>query len=106
MVLCSAAERAQMPGLLTTEQIGRLKAAPRTSFDGLFVQLMTIHHAGAVAMADIELRGNGDLRLRIMAHAIRHEQQGEVALMRGVSGLEAVRQAIQSMFADQLNRKE
>ena len=106
MVLCSAAERAQMPGLLTTEQIGRLKAAPRTSFDGLFVQLMTIHHAGAVAMADIELRGNGDLRLRIMAHAIRHEQQGEVALMRGVSGLEAVRQAVQSMFADQLNRKE
>jgi uncharacterized protein (DUF305 family) len=68
MLLCTAAERAEMPGLLTTEQVGELKAAAPNSFDQLFVELMTIHHAGAVAMADRELAGNGDLRLRIMAH--------------------------------------
>ena len=44
---------------------------------------MTKHHKGAVAMADLELRRGSDPRLRIMAHAIRHEQQGEIALMRG-----------------------
>jgi uncharacterized protein (DUF305 family) len=100
---CAAAERAEMPGLLTAEQVGRLKAAAPTSFDDLFVQLMTIHHAGAVAMADTELRGSSDIRLRIMAHAIRHEQQGQIALMRGVSGLQAIRQAVQNMFADNIN---
>ena len=52
MAVCSAAERAQMPGLLTSEQVGTLRDAPPQSFDRLFVELMTVHHAGAVAMAE------------------------------------------------------
>lgn len=105
MAICTAAERAAMPGLLTAEQLLQLEAAPPPSFDKLFVELMTIHHRGAVRMADQELRGDGDPRLRIMAHAIRHEQQGEIALMRGVAGFEAVRQAIRNMFGDNVNTK-
>jgi uncharacterized protein (DUF305 family) len=104
MALCTAAERAEMPGLLTAKQITQLRQVQRASFDELFVQLMTFHHAGAVAMADKELRGSGDVRLRIMAHAIRHEQQGEIALMKGASSLPAVRQAIENMLADNVNR--
>jgi uncharacterized protein (DUF305 family) len=104
MALCTAAERAEMPGLLTAKQITQLRQVQRASFDELFVQLMTFHHAGAVAMADMELRGNGDVRLRIMAHAIRHEQQGEIALMKGASSLPAVGQAIENMLADNVNR--
>jgi uncharacterized protein (DUF305 family) len=96
MAICSAAERAQMPG--------QLGAAPAASFDALFVELMSIHHAGAVAMADRELKSRGDPRLRVMAHAIRHEQQGEIALMHGVSGWPAVVQAVRNMFADNINR--
>jgi hypothetical protein len=38
-----------------------------------------------------------------MAHAIRHEQQGEIALMHGVSGGGAVSAAFRNMFADNLN---
>jgi uncharacterized protein (DUF305 family) len=104
MSLCTAAERAQMPGLLPREQLTALRDARPASFDQLFVQLMTEHHAGAVIMADKELRGQGDIRLRIMAHAIRHEQQGEIALMQGMSGWPAVGQAVQNMFADNLHR--
>jgi uncharacterized protein (DUF305 family) len=104
MAICSAAERAQMPGLLSPQQLAQLSAAPVESFDGLFVELMSIHHAGAVAMADQELKSQGDLRLRVMAHAIRHEQQGEIALMHGVSGWPAVAQAVRNMFADTINR--
>jgi uncharacterized protein (DUF305 family) len=106
MALCTAAERVAMPGLLTAEQVRQLTQAQRASFDQLFVQLMSFHHAGAVVMADNELRGNGDLRLRIMAHAIRHEQQGEIALMKGVEGWPAVRQAVQNMLADNVNPRE
>jgi uncharacterized protein (DUF305 family) len=100
MALCSAAERAEMPGLLTAEQVSQIRQTSQSSFDQLFVRLMTFHHAGAVAMADNQIRGNGDPRLRIMAHAIRHAQQGEIALMNGAHGLPAVYQAIRNMLAD------
>ena len=42
-------------------------------------------------------------RLRIMAHAIRHEQQGEIALMFGAAGPSAVASAFRNMFADNVN---
>jgi hypothetical protein len=39
-----------------------------------------------------------------MAHAIRHEQQGEIALMHGADGKFAVFLAFRNMFADTVNR--
>jgi hypothetical protein len=64
---------------------------------------MTKHHKGAVEMANSQLRNGSDPRLRIMAHAIRHEQQGEIALVHGVSGGNAVSIGFQNMFADNVN---
>jgi hypothetical protein len=81
----------------------KLQSTEPLSFDRLFVDLMTRHHKGAVAMADAELRQGSDPRLRIMAHAIRHEQQGEIALMHGVDGGRAVSLAFRNMFADNSN---
>jgi uncharacterized protein (DUF305 family) len=104
MQICSAEERAAMPGLLDSTQIEQLRAAGPSDFDALFVKLMTIHHAGAVKMADDEFRNGSDPRLRVMAHAIRHEQQGEIALMNCVAGPRAVWLAIRNMFADNINR--
>jgi hypothetical protein len=92
-----------MPGLLDAGEVARLESTEASSFDVLFLELMTRHHAGAVAMADAQLRGGSDPRLRIMAQAIRHEQQGEIALMHGVSGGGAVSAAFRNMFADNLN---
>jgi uncharacterized protein (DUF305 family) len=103
MQICSAAERASMPGLLDTAEVAKLQSTETSSFDGLFIDVMTKHHKGAVAMADSQLRSGSDLRLRIMAHAIRHEQQGEIALMHGVDGGNAVSVAFQNMFADNVN---
>ena len=45
-------------------------------------------------MADAQLRDGSDLRLRIMAQGIRHEQRGEIALMHGLDGLAAVQVAL------------
>jgi hypothetical protein len=67
------------------------------------VKLMTAHHAGAVQMADEEVRNGSDLRLRVMAQAIRHEQQGEIALMNCADGGRAVMLAFQNMFTDGVN---
>jgi uncharacterized protein (DUF305 family) len=103
MPICSAEERAAMPGLLGPAEIARLRAIEAPAFDQLFVELMTRHHTGAVAMADSELRNGSEPRLRLMAHAIRHEQQGEIALMHGVNGAAAVHLAFQNMLADNVN---
>jgi uncharacterized protein (DUF305 family) len=100
---CNAQERAGMPGYLTPDQMQQGRSAPPEQFDRIFIQLMTLHHAGAVKMADREWHSRGDWRLRVMAHAIRHEQQGEISLMRGVPGVEAVVRAVQNMLADNVN---
>jgi uncharacterized protein (DUF305 family) len=69
MQICSAEDRASMPGLLDTSDVAKLGSAEVAFFDRLFVDLMSKHHNGAVAKADSELRHGSDLRLRIMAHA-------------------------------------
>ncbi|SFV12167.1 MULTISPECIES: DUF305 domain-containing protein [Bradyrhizobium] len=100
---CSTDERAAMPGFLTPNEMRQVKTAPADQFDALFVAAMSKHHRGAVRMADQMWHSRGDLRLRIMAHAIRHEQQGEIALMQGVSGVAAVITAFRNMLGDNVN---
>ncbi|MGY0571264.1 DUF305 domain-containing protein [Bradyrhizobium sp. RDM12] len=102
MPICSREERATMPGYLTATQMARVRDATDAEFDIMFVRLMSLHHAGAVHMADAEWHSAGDPRLRLMAHAIRHEQQGEIALMNDVEGVKAVRAATRNMLADNL----
>ncbi|RXH25210.1 hypothetical protein XH99_24555 [Bradyrhizobium nanningense] len=100
---CSTEERAAMPGYLTPAEMRGVKAAPPDQFDAVFAEAMTKHHSGAVRMADQMWQSRGDLRLRIMAHAIRHGQQGEIALMHGVDGVTAVATAFRNMFGDNVN---
>jgi uncharacterized protein (DUF305 family) len=95
-----AREDYAMPGMLTPTDMQRAEEAAGASFDRLFVRLMTRHHEGAIAMADEALREAGDPRLKLMAHAIRHSQRGEIALMHGVApGFAATRAAWRAMTA-------
>jgi uncharacterized protein (DUF305 family) len=100
---CTSQERADMPGYLSAEQMHQARSASSDEFDDVFIRLMSLHHAGAVRMADQEWHSTGDPRMRVMAHAIRHEQQGEIALMQGSQGIEAVAAATRNMLADNVN---
>jgi uncharacterized protein (DUF305 family) len=100
---CTADERATMPGFLTPAEMRLVKLAPPDQFDADFVEMMSRHHRGAVKMADQMWHSRGDPRLRVMAHAIRHEQQGEIALMQGESGMAAVLTATGNMLRDNVN---
>jgi uncharacterized protein (DUF305 family) len=96
----SSAECLTMPGMLSAAQLASLRSAHGSDFDRLFVELMTRHHLGAVAMADNALAEPGDLRVRAMAHAIRHAQTGEIALMHGAGpGPASVEIALRSLLA-------
>ncbi len=105
MPVCTSEERVAMPGYLTPSQMAEATKATDSEFDAVFVRLMSLHHAGAVEMADAEWHSAGDPRLRLMAHAIRHEQQGEIALMNNVEGIDAVRRATRNMLANNLEQK-
>lgn len=93
------AEHRAMPGMLSMRQLRALRDAPAERFDRRFVAAMTVHHRGAISMADDALVHGRDIRIRIMAHAIRHEQTGEIALMHGATpSLGTVRIALSSLF--------
>lgn len=86
-------EHSAMPGMLPPEQMENLRRANGPDFDPLFITLMTTHHKGAILMADEALHRAGDIRLRLMSHATRHAQRGEIELMHGTEGVEAVKAA-------------
>ncbi|WP_157959637.1 DUF305 domain-containing protein [Devosia submarina] len=87
-----------MPGMISGQQLDQLATLSGPAFDARFREIMRTHHSGAITMADEALHMAGDPRLRIMAHGIRHQQQGEINLMHEVSGFEAVRRASRAMF--------
>lgn len=97
--VCTEQERAAMPGMLSAAQLQALREMRGPAFDARFVEWMSLHHRGAILMADEQLHRTGDPRLALMSHAIRHEQRGEIGLMQGLEGAAAVRAAAQAMVA-------
>jgi uncharacterized protein (DUF305 family) len=91
-------EHDRMPGMLSTEEMETLRHSDPGSFDGRFVAAMSFHHRGAIVMSDEALGAAAEIRLRLMAHAIRHEQRGDIALLQGSVGLAAVRSAVLNML--------
>jgi len=97
--VCSEQEKAAMPGMLNEADLAKLASLQGGAFDAAFVEAMSFHHRGAIRMADEALQAPGDLRVRFMAQAIRHQQRGEIALMHGAKGPHAVALAVHSMVA-------
>ncbi len=83
---------AAVPGMLSAADFARAETVAGAAFDRLFIRLVTAHHRPCARPA---IRA-----LRVMAHAIRHGQGGEIALMHGIPRDFAVSQAAwQSLFA-------
>ena len=68
----------RMPGMATTDELNKLKAATGKQFDVLFCQLMLRHHLGGVHMADEAITLAKDSQVRTMAEQIKLAQQKEI----------------------------
>lgn len=88
----------KMPGMLSRNQLEELQNAGPDTFDRRFVELMTVHHRGAIAMADDAIDRASDVRLKLMSHSIRHQQSGQIELMHGNEGVSAVRAAVAALL--------
>lgn len=81
------AMHAAMPGMITEAEMARLAAATGTEFERLFLELMTRHHQGALAMVAQLLGSQGaaqDSELFRLAADIDADQQAEIARMQSM----------------------
>lgn len=71
-----------MPGMMSDTQMPQLTAAAGADFDRLFLQLMIVHHQGAVTMAGTErLQGSNPAALAL-AESIKTSQTAEITEMQ------------------------
>jgi uncharacterized protein (DUF305 family) len=71
-----------MHGMLTHDQLDRLKAARGRQFDRLFLRGMIQHHQGAIDMADDAAPESTDVRAGEIMGEVAAVQAGEIARMR------------------------
>lgn len=72
---------AEMPGMLSAEQMAELEAAPASSFEGLWLESMLEHHRGAVEMARTEQADGAFAAAIDTAAVIESSQLAEITHM-------------------------
>jgi uncharacterized protein (DUF305 family) len=75
-----------MPGMMTTEDMARLRAARGAEFDRLFLTMMIKHHEGAVAMAKTVLEDGASRDAGTVARSIITSQSAEIGEMKAMLG--------------------
>jgi uncharacterized protein (DUF305 family) len=76
-----------MPGMLSAEQMERLRAADGPEFDRLFLEYMIQHHEGAIVMVDALFSADGagqESELFQFASHVDADQRAEIARMRAL----------------------
>lgn len=77
---------ADMPGMLTAEQLGELEEAGDAEFEDLWLELMIAHHEGAVEMAE-QQAAEGTYRPAVeLAEDVVANQTAEIEQMRSLLG--------------------
>ncbi len=71
-----------MGGMASDQQMGQLGRADATSFDRMFLQMMTEHHNGAIEMAETELAEGRHPDARALAQKIIEDQRAEIVEMQ------------------------
>lgn len=75
-----------MAGMMTAEEMDKLKASSGKAFDTAFMEMMIKHHEGAVAMAKTEKADGSFADAKTMADAIITSQTAEITMMNNLLG--------------------
>ena len=71
-----------MPGMMSDAQMQQLTAATGADFDRLFLELMIVHHQGAIEMADTQIAEGSNPAALALAESIKTSQTAEIAEMQ------------------------
>lgn len=77
-----AAMDADMPGMMSAEEMSALESAPDAEFEDLWLQMMVEHHQGAVEMAETEVDEGKHAKAVALAEDIVAAQEQEIATMQ------------------------
>lgn len=80
----SHGDHGSMPGMATQEQLNALGAARGKDFDRMFLQLMIVHHEGALKMATDALGAGSNLQVEEMANDVIASQSDEINRMKAL----------------------
>lgn len=75
---------ADMPGMMSAEQMRELEEARDEDFESLWLSMMIEHHQGAVEMADQVLEDGEHRPTAALAEEIIETQRAEIETMRGL----------------------
>ncbi|GGW04610.1 MULTISPECIES: DUF305 domain-containing protein [Streptomyces] len=75
-----------MSGMMTAEEMDRLKGSSGKAFDTAFMEMMIKHHEGAVSMAETEKADGSYEPAKKMADAIITSQTAEITQMNELLG--------------------
>ena len=75
-----------MSGMMTDADMQRLEDSSGSAFDRLWLELMVLHHEGAVAMSEDEIAGGKSPEAVTLAATIVEAQQAEIATMNKLIG--------------------
>lgn len=81
------ASDAEMPGMMSSEQMAELEDAPDADFQRLWLEMMIQHHEGAITMAEAEQEAGRFGPAVELAEQIVTSQQTEIATMRDLLGV-------------------
>ena len=71
-----------MPGMMSSQDMSRLGATHGQPFDRMFLQMMIIHHQGAIEMAKTELAHGANPGAKRLARSIEVSQSAQIRYMR------------------------
>ena len=71
-----------MPGMMSDAQMQELTGATGADFDRLFLQLMIMHHQGAIEMSDTEIAQGSNPAALALAESIKTSQTAEITEMQ------------------------
>ena len=75
-----------MSGMMTDAEMSQLSNASGVAFDRMWLQMMTKHHQGAVAMAQAELSSGSNQDAKQLAQSIIDDQTKEITTMTALLG--------------------
>jgi len=75
-----------MPGMMTAEEMNRLRDETGVGFDRTFLTMMIEHHEGAIRMAQAEQANGSNPEAVALAKKIAEDQQAEIKTMQELLG--------------------
>lgn len=78
---CGGHAHSEMKGMATPEQLAALDAAEGAAADRLFLELMIVHHEGALEMATLAVTEGSNAYVRASGKHVLVEQEKEIAAM-------------------------